>query len=76
MVDETAMNAVGKPFPTGGKPDGGCAENPVRSERKQRYRLLPGVWFPLKGAFTKNAPFLLANLWKKAAQEKGLRYSS
>ena len=51
MVDERAWNTVGMLFPFGGKPDGGRAENPVRSERKQRYWLLSGVRFPLKGAF-------------------------
>ncbi len=59
MVDETTRNTVGSLFPNRGKPDGGCAENPVRSERKQRYWLLPGVRFPLKGAFIMNAPFFM-----------------
>ena len=58
MVDETGLNTVGKPFPNRGKPDGGCTENSVRSERKQRYQLYPGVWFPLKSAFIENALFL------------------
>lgn len=49
-----------EPISDRGKPDGGCAENPVRSERKQRYRLLPGVRFPLKGAFTSERAFYFA----------------